>query len=448
MSLVSNNIFDTYNQIINDFNNLIKDYNNIINFTHYLITDKDYFELVDIIVSLIYDLIQENPLLYSEYNFHEEIINNIYDLLIINFIDLFDFHDDTTREDIIDVITFTYKTYFNAILTPRSFEKSFIKGKPNISFIEKQIDYLKNIPQPEQRTPEWYEFRQNILTASNIWKAFEFNASYNQLIYEKCIPLDINKYSHVSTESPLHWGQKYEPISIQWYEKNYNTEITDFGCIKHKNIDFLAASPDGINTCKKSERYGRMLEIKNIVNREITGIPKKEYWIQMQVQMEVCELNECDFLETKFFEYENEDDFNNDGNFNYSENNSLKGIFIYFIKDSQPFYEYPPILSSKYDFEIWESGIMAKHNELTWMKNIYWRLDKISCVLVPRNFLWFSEAKNIIEKLWNTIKYERINGFEHRIPKKRVKHNKLSDNSFNNTSTGCIINISTEKFEN
>ena len=50
-----------------------------------------------------------------------------------------------------------------------------------------------------------------------------------------------------------------------------------------------------------------MLEIKNIVNREITGIPKKEYWVQMQMQMEVCAIyEECDFLETRFKEYENE----------------------------------------------------------------------------------------------------------------------------------------------
>ena len=51
---------------------------------------------------------------------------------------------------------------------------------------------------------------------------------------------------------------------------------------------------------KINERYGRLVEIKNIVNREITGIPKKEYWVQMQLQMEVTDLDECDFLETRF----------------------------------------------------------------------------------------------------------------------------------------------------
>jgi hypothetical protein len=45
-----------------------------------------------------------------------------------------------------------------------------------------------------------------------------------------------------------------------------------------------------------------MLEIKNISNRIIDGIPKEEYWVQMQIQMETCDLDECDFVETRFKE--------------------------------------------------------------------------------------------------------------------------------------------------
>ena len=55
----------------------------------------------------------------------------------------------------------------------------------------------------------------------------------------------------------------------------YHTQIKDFGCIQHSKYKFLGASPDGINVDPHNERYGRMLEIKNIVNREINGIPKK-----------------------------------------------------------------------------------------------------------------------------------------------------------------------------
>ena len=77
----------------------------------------------------------------------------------------------------------------------------------------------------------------------------------------------------------------------------YKTKVYDYGCLPHPKYKFLAASPDGINDDPESPLFGRMLEIKNVVSRKITGIPKKEYWIQMQLQMEVCDLDECDFLE-------------------------------------------------------------------------------------------------------------------------------------------------------
>ena len=62
-----------------------------------------------------------------------------------------------------------------------------------------------------------------------------------------------------------------------------------FGCIRHPTINFLAASPDGI------DEDGTMIEIKCVYSRKITGIPKKVYYDQMQLQMEVCNLNKCIF---------------------------------------------------------------------------------------------------------------------------------------------------------
>ena len=51
-----------------------------------------------------------------------------------------------------------------------------------------------------------------------------------------------------------------------------------------------------------------MVEIKNIVNREISGRPSEAYWIQMQLQMECCNIDVCDFVETRFKEYETEEE--------------------------------------------------------------------------------------------------------------------------------------------
>ena len=212
-------------------------------------------------------------------------------------------NEDELVEILEDVYEYVRKEYFSLFMPPRSYPRSFIRRNPNKDTMEKQIQYLRNKPQPDQRTNEWYQFRYNLLTASSIWKAFSSQNTKNQLIYEKCKPLNLEKYQNVNTESALHHGQKYEDLSIMYYEQKYKTKVEDFGCIQHDKYSYIGASPDGINVDPSSPRYGRMLEIKNIVNREITGIPKEEYWIQMQVKMETCGLNECDFLETQFSEY-------------------------------------------------------------------------------------------------------------------------------------------------
>ena len=264
----------------------------------------------------------------------------------------------------------------------------------------------------------------------------------------------------VNTNTTLHWGQKYEPLSVKIYEHTYNTKVEDFGCIQHEIYTFLGASPDGINVDPTSQRYGRMLEIKNIVNREIDGIPKKEYWIQMQLQMEVCDLDECDFLETKFTEYEDihaytKDtlDYSEDGiefqNICLSKDNKMKGEMIYFhTKEGKPFYVYKPldIIHPGYIIK-WRDGIIDHYTNspqfnYTYMKTNFWKLDIVSCVLVCRNRQWFKDNINAMEDLWSIVKKERISGYEHRAPNRKQK----KDNAVELTKPtgGCLLKFNKE----
>ena len=150
----------------------------------------------------------------------------------------------------------------------------------------------------------------------------------------------------------------------------------------------------------------------------------------MQVQMEVCNLNECDFLETRFTEYESVEEFEADGSFTLANDGLQKGIIMYFNKDGQPLYEYAPLDLTPEEFTIWEESIMEKHADITWMKNIYWKLDELSCVLVLRNKLWFKSAEPVLNNFWKTIEYEKINGYDHRAPNKKTK-NSNKELSFN-----------------
>jgi hypothetical protein len=175
-----------------------------------------------------------------------------------------------------------------------------------------------------------------------------------------------------------------------------------------------------------------MLEIKNIVNREIDGNPKKEYWVQMQLQMEVCDLDQCDFLETKFVEYENYAAYCEDVT------DKQKGFMMYFCKsDGNPTYIYKPIdLVDLDEIAKWEEDTIEQYQHLTWIKNCYWKLDIISCVLVLRNRKWFEDNVATLDSIWKMIEQERITGYEHRAPKKRVKNNTTTPFVF-----GCVLKL-------
>jgi putative phage-type endonuclease len=278
---------------------------------------------------------------------------------------------------------------------------------------EGHLEYLKNIYQPEQKSQEWYTFRHDHITASNAWKALGTTSSKNQLIYEKCQPLNTEKYKSSLAETPMSWGNKYEYLTACIYEEKNNTTISSFGCIAHPTYSFLAASPDGIVTGENN--YGRMIEIKNVVSREINGTPKKDYYIQMQIQMEVCDLEECDFVETKFVEYETELEYNAD-------ETSKKGVILVFINSENEYvYKYMPFNTTDYD--TWMDTTFAT-THMTWFKNIYWKLDVYSCVLVKRQRDWFNAAVPEFISLWETIQKERVSGeFVNRAPKKRILKN-------------------------
>ena len=378
----------------------------------------DHNSILNSACNLIADSIRKNFNIISEENFEQNMSETTKRLLILQ---LHHLYDRDIEPDIDLIILEAWEIVNYTVVPKRSYRSSFIIEPPNVKLIDERLDVLRNMPQPEQRTKEWYERRQNLITASNAYLAFGSESNKNRLIYEKCQPINTEKFSRVNTESPMHKGQKYEPVSVMLYEIKYDTKVEDFGCITHETFSFLGASPDGINCDRASPRYGRMLEIKNISNREIKGIPKKEYWTQMQLQMETCKLNECDFLETRFIEYESYEEFLADGTFTHTQDGKNKGVIVSFNRDEKPIYEYAPIGISSEEYGKWEEDIMKQHADDSWIQNIYWKLDELSCVLVTRNTQWFDAMIPEMEALWNTVLKERIDGYEHRAPKRRIK---------------------------
>jgi putative phage-type endonuclease len=430
------------------------------------IFDEDYtLQFVESTFYLMDDYMKENPSAITEPDFEEVFLEDIKEIFYLQFEEDI-LNSDFVEDDLNDILEDVFQIYMTTFCTERSSQNTQntclellhgISGDNKIQLLQDKITALKNKPQPVQRTDEWYEFRHNLITASNAHKVFDSQSTINQLIYEKCQPLKSNtsateedKNKMVNINTPFHWGQKYEPVSVMIYEHLYKTKVDDFGCIQHEKYHFLGASPDGINVDQTNERFGRMLEIKNIVNREINGIPKKEYWIQMQLQMEVCDLDECDFLETKFMEYENSSDFFDANHEIFPENVHKKGVIIYFHNnvEMKPFYVYKPLdIIETNDILKWEEEMVDKyqnsHHNYMYVKSIYWKLEILSCVLVLRNRNWFENNIKSIEKVWNIIENERKTGYEHRAPNKKPKKEFVvvkNDDSLNSENK-CLIQI-------
>jgi putative phage-type endonuclease len=304
----------------------------------------------------------------------------------------------------------------------------------NLSHIKRILKELNEQPAIKQRTKEWYDIRQKCFSASNIWKLFSSQAQFNSLIFEKCNPDSANKKMRdvSNATNSLNWGIKYEPVSIQIYEhKHPGVKVnTDYSCILHKTYPFIGASPDGIviSDDTNSENIGKMVEVKNIYNREITGIPLDDYWVQMQIQMETCDLDECDFLETRIEEYQTEEEFYQDYLVEY------KGVILFFlprqnhmeeiITKKSPFFEYMPLYISLDQNSIrkWIEDMQEKHRtEYILYETVYWKLDEYSCVLVERNPEWFLAVLPKIEAAWKIVEEERENGYQHRAPKSKTK---------------------------
>jgi putative phage-type endonuclease len=209
----------------------------------------------------------------------------------------------------------------------------------------------------EQRTPLWYSKRSTILTASEIASVLECNVyqSSYELLLKKLNP----KIDNLSTQA-LEWGVKFEPIAEKFYEHLRKEKVFDIGLVIHSMYDWIGASPDGVILS------GKLLEIKCPFMRNIGGDIPIYYWIQMQIQMEVCDMDLCDYLECKFYQYTTIEEYDSD--------NSV---------------------------DVHSKGIHTDANGL----NIYWRLDECSLKTVNRDRKWFVDNLNTLKIFYNKMNY-------------------------------------------
>jgi putative phage-type endonuclease len=297
------------------------------------------------------------------------------------------------------------------------------------------VEDLALIPLPPQRSPEWFEMRTHMLTASSLADAMgkgHFNTRSNTLL-DKCFGIREEKSYGMAI---MQHGVKYEDVATALYQLRYGVKVVEFGLLPHPTLKCFGASPDGIvggletGTTSK-EHVGRMLEIKCPPKRVITDETPWHYWAQVQGQLEVTDLEDADFLQVKIEEYNStqaflEDNLIVDGEIQdgRTAENMEKGCVVTYRDTDSPDsllkYIYSEYFMSNEYLTTWKDSVID--NLLTDGKDIvefkFWKVTKWSCVLVKRNKEWFDNtATPEIIKFWRDVVYWRKKGSKELIDK-------------------------------
>jgi putative phage-type endonuclease len=304
---------------------------------------------------------------------------------------------------------------------------------------------LMEIEYPAQRSEQWFKDRDTLISASDGGCVVGVNKHESPY---KFIVKKVFGSTFKSNEFCYH-GKKYEQIATMIYENRMNVIVHEFGLVRSKKYSFLGASPDGIVKIHKadgihlSNRVGRMLEIKCPFIRKIKhdGEIKDHqvpiyYWVQVQLQLQCCELDECDFWQCELIEYKSKEEFLKDTKpdepWRSLKNNLEKGCVIQLIPKAKK----KEIEEGNYLNVIWEDAIFIypesiewgpkkidewiekskniintddKYKDFEFDKVIYWKLETSSSVTVLRDDEWFSENLPILQKMWNYVLFYREN---------------------------------------
>lgn len=341
-----------------------------------------------------------------------------------------------------------YTIYNDGYLLSRD-DKAIMLMHPDIeiTFEEKLNQYtkLRNIISPPQRSVEWFNARETCISASDMGCVLGVNK------YEPSYKFIVKKVfgSSFETNNACYTGKKYENACALNYEFLNDVHLEEFGLLKHETISFLGASPDSIvspfrrDMKTHTELIGRMIEIKCLTSRKLKtdgviygGVCPEYYYCQVQLQLECCNLNECDFIQYRIYEYENEEEYLKDSITendytsltskleksalielmpkNLTMNDLIDGKYLKLqsVFDKAT-HIYPPKIDMSYmELKEWiEEQYMfyENHDSLKFHKVKYYRVDERLITLILRDKNFFEQNFNKMQKMWDYVLFLRNN---------------------------------------
>eukprot|EP00798_Chlamydomonas_sp_ICE-L_P029875 gene29875-biopygen11611 len=244
---------------------------------------------------------------------------------------------------------------------------------------------------------------------------------YDSLGKEPPAPiLQFMKRFVAGTDVPIGWNT----IQKQYGDSdtlNTNVLVHEFGLLRHASKSFLGASPDGVT------EDGVMLEIKCPWRRKIDGTVPMQYYLQIQGQLAVSGLLECDYFEVEFdilqSEEEIEAEFAEISRDESIMKSAFRGVFVEKIKhgsNEPPSYVYPPcfgrdnhivgggksdsspqsLLDHLREFVDAESSSLDDSYRVN---IIWWKVRKHSTVKVHADTDFSARMIDTLEGVWNDV---------------------------------------------
>ncbi len=272
-----------------------------------------------------------------------------------------------------------------------------------------KVNEVLSRPQIVQRSEEWYADKTQALSASQFSTIFKGGRTRGQLVLEKAGKLEKPDYvqrhcCHSSIMTPFDWGIRFEPMVREIYMAMTRTQVSEVGRLRHPTDKRLSASPDGI----VSEDYNpdqpylsRLVEYKAPVTRNIDNTVPSDYEYQMKLQMEVADINACDYFEVRF-----QSTYNKALDYAPLENPMYFGT-IYLIQDKDTDrwlrYEYSPLNTT--DFQ----PTLAPNESIA--EVIPWKMEKYFMTTMVRDPNWFASVLPDIDSFWTDVDAARNDRF-------------------------------------
>lgn len=280
-----------------------------------------------------------------------------------------------------------------------------------------KIQSILDRPQVAQRTDQWYLEGLKYLTGSQFSQLFASPYIRGQLVVEKAglsppVQRSNRLVCTMEETGPFDWGIRFEPVVRAVYMDLTQTFVTDVGRLYHGTLENLAASPDGLVTDTAPEaahRLGRLVEYKAPPTRKLMQKIPKEYYMQMQVQMEVADIDACDYCEMKFYSpykgkmTETHPIVQNEGE---TQGKHYRGWIALIMSDGMlNRYEYSPFGVQGTD---WAGALEARLGPTERVYELIpWALEEYYLETVARDRVWWASIMPAVDGFWADVEAAR-----------------------------------------